>query len=119
MSRSFLSAAVGLALFCGALSALPAIAQDRSFWLYNGDETTLSGYFYAGEEIYGDCDEDCYDLDFYLYNSVGELVDSDTLDDAYPIVQAPYEGDYTLRVVMYDCAHTAGCAVEVSSDYGF
>ncbi|BAW95208.1 hypothetical protein NIES970_01100 [[Synechococcus] sp. NIES-970] len=119
MSRLFLSAAFGLALCYGALFPKPTVAQDRALWLYDGEEETVSGYFYAGEDIYASCDEDCYDLDLFLYDSAGRIVDSDTLDDSFPIVQAPYEGNFSVRVKMYDCAHTAGCAVEVSSDYGF
>lgn len=119
MSRFPLLTTLGLALGFTCLQMPIAHAQDRSLWLYSGDQITISGYFYAGEEIYGDCDEDCYDLDFFLYNSAGNLVDSDTLDDAYPVVQAPYEGDYTIRIVMHDCSHPEGCAVTVDSDYGF
>jgi hypothetical protein len=119
MSRLLLSAAFGVALGWSAFFPKPIMAQDRSLWLHDGEETSVSGYFYAGENIYGDCDGDCYDLDLFLYDNAGRLVDSDELKDAYPILQAPYEGTFSVRVKMYDCTHVAGCAVEISSDYGF
>ncbi|NJK72043.1 MAG: hypothetical protein HC926_01095 [Synechococcaceae cyanobacterium SM2_3_60] len=119
MLRSLLPASLAAALCCGAVGSLPAAAQDRSLWLYNGESTTVYGYFLAGEGIYGSCDYDCYDLDLYLYDSTGRLVDSDTLLDSIPIVNAPYTGNFEIQVTMPNCSHSAGCAVEVSSDYGF
>ena len=47
-----------------------AKAQDRSLWLYNGQSTSIEGYFLEGEYIYGDCDQDCFDLDLFLYDAV-------------------------------------------------
>ncbi len=119
MRRSFLPISLAVALCGGAMSSLPAAAQDRSLWLYNGQSATVYGYFLAGEGIYGSCDYDCYDLDLYLYDSAGNLVASDTLLDSFPIVNAPYTGNFTIEVTMPNCSHSAGCAVEVSSDYGF
>ena len=106
----------GLAI---AGSVPEANAQDRSVWLYNGESTTVEGYFYAGENIYGSCDQDCADLDLFLYNSSGQLVDNDVAVDSVPIVTAPYEGNYTIEVSMPNCTHSAGCEAWVSSDHGF
>jgi hypothetical protein len=40
------------------------------------------------------------------------------LDD-FPIVQAPYEGNFSVKVIMASCLHPRGCAVIVDSDYSF
>jgi hypothetical protein len=100
--------------------ASAAIAQDRSLWLYNGDTTMVDGYFLAGEGVYGACDEDCFDLDLFLYDAVtGDLVAQDVETDAVPYVVAPWDGDFVLEVTMPDCSHADGCAAWVSSDHGF
>ena len=108
---------------CGAITAMglvnPAMAANHELWLYDGDSTTLSGYFLEGERIYGDCDEDCYDLDLHLYSTSGSLVDSDIELDSYPIVSAPYDGYFEVEVSMPSCDHGSGCAASVNSDYGF
>lgn len=97
----------------------PAVAQDRSIWLNDNGQTTVTGYFLAGEDIYASCDEDCMDLDLYLYTEQGVLVDSDEAVDAFPIITAPYEGTFSVTVTMPSCTHSAGCSVSLSSDYGF
>jgi len=100
--------------------ATHAHAQDYSLWLYNGDITTVNGYLLSGEGVYGSCDEDCLDMDLFLYDAVtGELVAQDTEVDAVPYVVAPWEGDFVLEVTMPSCNHSEGCAAWVSSDYGF
>lgn len=114
MARSMAGAVIVTALMPGA-----AIAQDRSLWLPDDGHTMLRGYFLQGEDIYALCDQDCSDLDLFLYDRSGLLVDVDNAPDAFPIVTAPYEGTFGLRVTMPSCDHTAGCAVTVSSDYGF
>ena len=52
----------------------------------------------------GFCDNDCSDLDLLLLDGSGAVVDSDTLDDDYPVVAAPQPGSYTLEVRMKDCS---------------
>ena len=101
----------------GAVS--PALAQSRTVWLNDNGQTTVTGYFMQGESIYADCDEDCMDLDLYLYNEMGVLVDSDDEYDAFPILTAPYEGTFSVQVTMPSCTHSAGCSASISSDYGF
>lgn len=96
----------------------PALAQDRTDWLTSGGTTNTSGVFSEGESIYGTCDSDCTDLDLYLYDSYGNLVSQDVEPDAYPIVTAPYTGEFSLQVTMPAC-YAEACFVEVSSDYGF
>lgn len=104
----------------GAGLATAAMAQDYSLWLYSGDSTTVDGYLLTEEAVYANCDEDCLDLDLFLYDAVtGELVAQDTAEDAVPYVVAPWDGDFVVEVSMPDCSHPDGCAVWVSSDHGF
>ncbi|MEL7333039.1 MAG: hypothetical protein AAFN12_12375 [Cyanobacteria bacterium J06560_2] len=97
----------------------PALAESRTVWLDDNGQTTVTGYFVQGENIYADCDEDCMDLDLYLYTEMGVLVDSDEAVDSYPIITAPYEGTFSIQVTMPSCTHSAGCSASISSDYGF
>lgn len=97
----------------------PALAQDRTIWLSNNGQTSVTGYFLAGEDIYASCDADCADLDLFLYTESGVLVDSDDALDSFPIITAPYEGTFSVQVTMPSCNHSAGCSVSLSSDYGF
>lgn len=119
MLRSFVPVSLVAGLCCIISSAAPALAQDRSLWMYSGESSSVSGYFLEGESIYGTCDADCSDLDLFLYDGAGNLVASDTLLDAVPIVTAPYAGDFTVTVSMPSCSTSAGCAVGISSDNGF
>lgn len=98
--------------------AMPAIAQ-QTVWLADNEETTVTGYFLEGEDIYASCDEDCLDVNLSLFNEMGVLMDSDEETDAFPIVTAPYEGTFVLKVNMPSCEHLAGCSVSIESDYGF
>ncbi len=97
----------------------PAIAQNRTLWLYDNGQTTITGYFRQGENIYADCDQDCLDLNLYLYNEMGVLVDADDAVDASPVLTAPYEGTFSIQITMPSCTHSAGCSVAISSDHGF
>lgn len=109
-----------LAVATAALAATPAQAQDRSLWLYSGESTSVEGYLGYGETVYGSCDEDCMDMDLYLYDAfTGELVYEDSAIDSTPFVVAPWEGDFVIEVTMPNCAHPEGCAAWVSSDHGF
>lgn len=103
----------------------PAPSQDsqstenHDVWLYDGESQQLAGYFNEGESIYGECDRDCDDIDLKLYDSDGDLVDEDTLSDDVPTVEAPYEGWFTIKVIMHSCTHQSGCEAWISSDDGF
>lgn len=94
------------------------MAQEAVF-LEEGESTSFSAYFLAGEDIFASCDEDCGDVDLYLYTPSGRLVDSDTLDDDFPIVTAPKDGDYRVKVTMFDCDFSLGCVADIDSDEGF
>ena len=52
------------------------------------------------------CDEDCDDLDLYLYDEDGDELESDELEDDYPIIyfSPRYSGRYEIEVSMYSCA---------------
>ena len=110
--------------FCLAMAstglATTALAQDLSLWLYNREDVAVGGYFAAGETVYGSCDIDCLDLDLFLLDGVtGNVVSEDTALDSFPYVVAPYDGNFVLLVTMPNCTHPEGCAVWLSSDYGF
>ncbi|MDJ0707562.1 MAG: hypothetical protein QNJ46_30165 [Leptolyngbyaceae cyanobacterium MO_188.B28] len=115
--RSLLAAAFASAAVMSMTTEVKA--QDRSLWLYNGQSTSMEGYFLAGEYIYGDCDQDCFDLDLFLYDASGELVYQDVETDAAPVLVAPYEGSFFVEVSMPNCSHPEGCEAWVSSDHGF
>ncbi|KPQ35093.1 MAG: hypothetical protein HLUCCA11_11785 [Phormidesmis priestleyi Ana] len=116
--RLMTSTAVCALIAAGSLIA-PAAAQDRTAWLKDNETTTMTGYLLPGENIYGLCDTDCSDMDLFLYNEMGVMVDSNTLDGAFPIVTAPYEGTFVIEIAVPSCTHGAGCSVSISSDQGF
>ena len=94
-------------------------AQSRTAFLSSGDSETYEGYFLADEDIYASCDLNCEDLDIYLYDAfTGELIASDTLVDANPVVTAPYDGDVLVETAMITC-YTDACEVWTDSDHGF
>jgi hypothetical protein len=57
-------------------------------------------------QIMGACDEDCTDLDFTLHDGNGNVIDSDLLDDDYPLVSVTVSrsGVFAVRVSMADCS---------------
>ena len=116
--KTLLKCAHNFFFFSLCLIAIPVMAQEVVF-LKEGESTSFTAYFSKGEDIYASCDEDCFDVDLYLYSPSGRLVDSDTLDDDFPIVTAPKAGDYRVEVIMYDCDYALGCAADIDSDEGF
>ena len=64
----------------------------------------------------GFCDHDCGDVDLYLYDASGTLVERDILDDDQPIVRGtPTQGGlYRLRISMAECS-TSYCGWAVVS----
>lgn len=97
----------------------PVLAQDRTVWLEEDESTMVTGYFMEGEVISAECDMDCTDIDMYLYTELGVLVDSDVEYDDYPVLIAPYEGEFSIEVTMPSCSHPAGCSAYISSEFGF
>ena len=72
------------------------------------DETSWTMYFSSNYEYYlaGFCDEDCDDLDLYLYDDDGNIIESDTEEDDFPIItfSPSKSGRYKVEVSMYSCA---------------
>jgi hypothetical protein len=66
-------------------------------------------------KIIGVCDNDCPDLDIKLLGPDGAQLVEDTATDSVPIVDhiAARDGNYTVRVVMYDC-NVAPCLAGVT-----
>ena len=79
--------------------------------------------------LLGVCDEDCSDIDLYLYDEGGVLIDSDASTDDVPVllVTPPRRGRYRVQVTMYDCQvepcfyavglYQGGGAVAASDDF--
>ncbi len=105
----------------GTMTGLPSLAQAqaRTTFLMSGDSETYEGYFLANEDIYASCDQNCQDLDIYLYDAfTGELIASDTHADANPVVTAPYDGDFLVETAMITC-YADACETWTDSDHGF
>lgn len=113
------AATVALGTIALVSTAAIAQAQSRSDSLASGQSVTYNGYLMTNETVYASCDDDCTDLDLYLYDAdSGDLVASDTLVDAAPVVVAPYEGNFVIEVVMASCSFEP-CAAWTDSDGGF
>jgi hypothetical protein len=55
--------------------------------------------------LFGACDVDCSDVDLWIYDENGNLIDSDVLADDYPIVEVSprWTGEFDVRLKMYSC----------------
>jgi hypothetical protein len=69
------------------------------------DDVTMTLHAGVTYKLVGKCDADCLDLDFALFDRFGTLLDSDTLDDDYPVVTVtPRRTEtYRLRVSVHSC----------------
>lgn len=56
--------------------------------------------------IYGDCDGDCSDMDFVLYDEYGNVVAEDELSDSVPIVNVTPRrtARFSLKTTMHRCS---------------
>ncbi|MBW4652039.1 MAG: hypothetical protein KME20_03125 [Kaiparowitsia implicata GSE-PSE-MK54-09C] len=114
-----MAAAFALGAIAVASSAAIAQAQSRVGWLSSGESIAYEGYLFADEAVAAMCDDNCYDLDMYLYDAeTGDLVASDVLEDSVPIVVAPYEGNFLVELVMVSCG-AEPCETWTDSDAGF
>jgi len=61
--------------------------------------------------IIAGCDANCSDVDLYLENAEGVVVDSDTLVDDYPVVNVTptAQGRYTVRTTVFSCGDASAC----------
>ncbi len=103
----------------------PAAAQDQTKLLSTNEFSIMTGYLYEGESVYAICDEDCSDINLYLYNQDGSITYDEygnavanIATDSFPVVTAPYEGTYRIKAYMSSCS-TSICKISVSSDSGF
>ena len=89
------------------LGASASAGQDTGY-LRDG-ASTYSQWMYLEEgdliTVTGECDWDCLDLDLYLINSTGDVVDRDTEDDDFPVMVYRIRSDswYRVRTYMADC----------------
>ncbi|WP_088893893.1 hypothetical protein [Leptolyngbya ohadii] len=62
------------------------------------------------------CDDYCSDIDLFLYDRAGVLVDSDEEEDDYPLITyvPGSSGNYRLVVRMYSCSNSS-CGYAVST----
>lgn len=70
---------------------------------YNYSFRAKAGYVY---QAYGDCDDNCSDLDLFVLDGKGLVLDSDVEYDSVPLFdwKAPANGTYTFRLKMIDCS---------------
>ncbi|HEY9886982.1 MAG TPA: hypothetical protein V6D02_01175 [Candidatus Obscuribacterales bacterium] len=121
LRHGWLGWGVLLGLGAAAIAAPVAIADIEPYttFLASGESEVYGGYLLAGEEIYASCDANCEDLDLFLYDAVTEeVVASDTELDAFPVVVAPYDGEFWVETVMVTC-YTDVCEAWTDSDAGF
>ena len=91
-----------------ALIGGSVFAERSEGWLRDG-ASAYSEWIYLerGDMVtaVGECDWDCSDLDLYLLDEDGDVMDRDTADDDSPVLafMARYEGWYRVRT------HMAGC----------
>ena len=91
--------------FTGALNA----GQSRS---YNVGLNANTSYM-----IVGQCDTDCSDIDMWLYDENGNMIDSDTLDDDVPVLEVTpiRSAQFSVRIEMFTCTvQPCGIQIEVT-----
>ena len=56
-------------------------------------------------QIVAVCDEDCTDIDLYLYDENENLIDEDETDDDVPVIESRprWTGGFGIEVEMYEC----------------
>lgn len=131
---------LGLLLALVVLSAAPASAQNQYVQqvtrYLDAARSTLSSEGYTRQRAYttasmaegsertftvslmsnrdyvftGACDNDCSDIDFWLYDNNDNLIDSDTATDDAPVVRVTpaRNGTFRLKVRMHGCS-TSPC----------
>lgn len=65
--------------------------------------------------IVGECDLDCSDIDMWLYDENGNLIDSDVLDDDVPVLEVTpvRSAEFQMRIEMFTCT-VEPCGVQIS-----
>ena len=79
--------------------------------------TLQSGKYYT---FFGDCDDDCSNMDMDLLNSGGARVASDRLPDAQPLFtyRATQSGNYRIVLSMKACSDSDGCKASIHAFEG-
>ncbi len=76
--------------------------------IQESDDNTWSFYLDSSKEylMEGFCDEDCEDLDLYLYDNEGTELDKDIEEDDFPLFffEPEESGYYKVKVTMYSCS---------------
>lgn len=101
----------------GLIESATELAGSRGFTpstrpvtgaLNNGTQEDVEISLNAGREylMFGMCDGDCTDLDLQLFDSSGNKLDEDVLEDDSPILEfrVPSAGNHRIRVVMASCS---------------
>jgi hypothetical protein len=129
--RTAIAAFAGIALLnpLAAVAQTDWVAQVRQY-LIDRAEIDLPDYVLSGRIITGSlnqansqsrimrlyagvdyafmasCDSDCQDVDLYLYDRRGNLLDSDIEDNDYPIVfiTPSITANYRIEASMYSCS---------------
>ncbi len=80
--------------------------------IYSHTVDSKTYYLTAGErfDIVGVCDQDCNDIDLYLYDNNGNLITQDSGTDDVPLVGVDIyrTGSFTVKTKMYNC-RTSSC----------
>jgi len=82
---------------------------EGSFLMLDGESKVGPRYLEANEVVVAECDSNCSDMDLILYDESGQVVSVDSEIDAVPVVQAPYEGVFTVEAIMTSCSSGDGC----------
>ncbi len=84
------------------------VGQPATGGLAQGQVTDLPVQMNAGFDfrVLGVCDRDCNDLDLTLYDANGQVITQDTTTTSQPFigVQPPYNGNFVVRVNMFNCS---------------
>ncbi|HEY9697634.1 MAG TPA: hypothetical protein V6D10_10250 [Trichocoleus sp.] len=103
-ARSYLEEAIFNELPDYALSSRPYTGSITS-----GQSTSRLVRLRSGTEyaFMAACDDYCSDVDLFLYDRTGQLVDSDAGTDDYPLITyvPANNGNYRLVVKMYNCSN--------------
>lgn len=92
------------------------IGPDNDFLSQgNSDDYTVTLQGGRSYKLVGVCDNDCSDLDITLYDSDGDVVDRDMLNDDQPVVSVSGKssGRYRMNVLMASCS-TSVCYYSVA-----
>lgn len=89
-----------------------AAVHEYSMWLKQGESFNLEQYLSENETMAAGCSEDCFDIDLFLYDATKKkAVYQDTKANTHPKITAPYDSDFTVNLLLSNCAARRGCKV--------